>query len=511
MPFRITPENRILYPQDKQVYTLHAEPPPVIWQEVTGSGVIGADQSLTFSTGGVGIVAPVIYSGSAALRFTMNPLSIPTGLGNIQVRIGNTRYLQVTISSDSYRLFTETGALDIPYLYTPTAGDQFYLEMAGNRLVVLLNGEPAAGFYEYITDTPIEYPTYARIIVTTPFTTGSQVIKAPELLGDWRLDPIGVANLDWTLSTGGTLDLDEDVTQVEFTAGDNPGSYTITAQIKSAVQKAATQIGIPPLNVVGLREVTVDPGEKVKFRTNYDDAQNSIVDWSVVGGGTLDNANVYTAPTAPGAYEVHAKYKLTQDEKITVTVPPVISIDSLTPLKVVRAFEIGATVSFVTNIATPTWTASAGSIGSSSGVWVAPNIPGQIVQIAAANAQTVSIYVIVVKVFPYIPNLTVPVTASKKVISSESEDGTIFTRQKSRRGRYQQIFRLTFRARDLAELEVVLEFWEEHRPSKTFIYQDLVRGKDVPVVFDGDIDYEVGNGGSCDIDYKFTLRERIDF
>src|SRR5215813_4813903 len=50
-------------------------------------------------------------------------------------------------------------------------------------------------------------------------------------------------------------------------------------------------ISIPPLQVIGPLEVTLQPGEKVRFRTNYEDAQNpEIVTWSESGAGSLDAA-----------------------------------------------------------------------------------------------------------------------------------------------------------------------------------------------------------------------------
>src|SRR5262249_728030 len=279
------------------------------------------------------------------------------------------------------------------------------------------------------------------------------------------------------------------------------GEYFARAQIaSSAFQQFDAIISIPPLTIIGPSAVTLDPGQKVRFRTNYDDAKSDLVTWSVVsGGGSFDAAHVYTAATAPGNSTIRAAFS-PQQKDIVVTVRSVITPDY-------PAVEPSEVVDWDTNISAPTWTATAGSINSSSGIWTAPGVLGQTAKIGVSGGGfSVPPHVVIASKFPCDPTAMIPVDVSRKALISEAEDGTRAARIKNKSGGSQRKMELSFRNRDLTELEAVIAFWLANYPSKPFIFMDKVRNKRVVAYFASDLHYDVG--ASCDIDYSFRIVEK---
>src|SRR5262249_9000035 len=115
---------------------------------------------------------------------------------------------------------------------------------------------------------------------------------------------IGILARDRTFSTGLPGN------RASLTAAARAGEYFARVTIAStSFQQFDNSISIPPLTILGPSAVTLDPGQKVRFRTNYDDAKTDIVTWSVVsGGGSFDAAHVYTAASAPGNSTIRAAY-----------------------------------------------------------------------------------------------------------------------------------------------------------------------------------------------------------
>lgn len=509
---------------------------PVIWYDILENGVADVPNSLggsiTFSNAGSNTakIYQMLYSGMGSVRYTFltthfpGVVIAPTPTPYLEFSLeakgvtgGTTPFGKVRITNGDFSVIDENGTRQT-ITHALVQGDVFEIQVLGNHFRVLLNGAVPHANAEWTSGLVAAYPFESNFTVLPPYlsspVTNIFILHPPMLFGDWQsfMGGSGLGNtrpdVDW-VATGGTLGTATNVAKTTYTAGQDPGSYRITADVDdNSPQTIFTDITIPPLSIIGLREVTLDPGQQVRFRTNYDQAQNQIVTWSVItgGGGSFDNSNLYTAPTVPGNYIIRARYLIKQEERITVTIPAV-----LTPE--IRAAEPGEVVDFNTNIALPTFVASAGAIGSSTGVWIAPSTLRQIVKISATNAQTVSIFVIVLEAFPYTPNYVVEVTAQKRVITSEAEDFSEIMRLKSRRGRYRRVFELQFRNRDLDELDAVLEFWNRMHPGGSFIYKDLDGDESIPGYFDAKsvLRYSVGAGGTCDASYSFRFVERIDF
>jgi hypothetical protein len=91
------------------------------------------------------------------------------------------------------------------------------------------------------------------------------------------------------------------------------------------LQKAESLITIPPLQILGETVRTIQPGQKIRFATNYDQAPSPPT-WSVVSGAGSFSQGEFTAATAPGTTVVRATAATgNQVADITITVPAVIT------------------------------------------------------------------------------------------------------------------------------------------------------------------------------------------
>src|SRR5262249_54728261 len=140
------------------------------------------------------------------------------------------------------------------------------------------------------------------------------------------------------------------------------------------------------------------------------------------------NQKEFFTPSAPGTTVVRATSG-NQTADLTINVPAVI-----TP----NFFAIGPseTIDWNTNIVSPTWTASAGSINSSTGVWTAPSGVGQTVIITATDGtNTVSVNVVIMDLFPF-SDFALPFSwdRRKTVLISRAEDRSRTARVKDKDG-----------------------------------------------------------------------------
>ena len=131
------------------------------------------------------------------------------------------------------------------------------------------------------------------------------------------------------------------------------------------------------------------PAGTVSFAAAVTGSTNRSVTWSVstTGGGTVDSSGLYTAPSATGTFSVVATSAADTTKSgsatVTVTATPVVTV-SVSPAS--TSVVAGGTVTFAATVSgttsgqstTVTWSvpAGAGSIGASTGVYVAPTTPG---------------------------------------------------------------------------------------------------------------------------------------
>jgi hypothetical protein len=281
---------------------------------------------------------------------------------------------------------------------------------------------------------------------------------------------------------------------------DGEGGFDRISKYPGKVQRAEAIITIPPLQILGDLVRTLQSGQKVRFQTNYDIAQTpNLVTWSVQSGGGSFSQGEFTAPSAPGTTVVRASTTGNQVTDLTIKVPAVI-----TPNFVFAGPS--ETIDWGTNIPTPTWTASAGPINASTGVWTAPSGIGQTVKITASNGTfTATRDVLIMKKFP-ITSVSAPIQwrRSKTVLVSEAEDGTRVSRIKNKGGSPREAYEVRITLLTLTDLETIQAFWDEHYPGKQFVFEDVPRNIRKVVYFDSDINAE---GSARAFDVSFRVKE----
>lgn len=514
MSFEIYPQSINIYPEDTQTFTVRSTPPPIIWDALQNY-TLNSDGTISCVTLGAlfgGLLTPRVHDGIAGIEWTLSADMIPDTGGELQLRLFGvgtrlpTHALQVYVGPTSTLVEDEDGATLDTVTHTVAAGDKFYLEVAGNLFRLFINGTVEV---EYEVTTATEYPIRASVFGDGDFVSATPKIGLPRLVGVWNLEPLDVATLNaWTV-TGGTLSDSSDTWQTVFTAGTKPGVYSVSCEVGGEDQQTVTAtVVIPPLSILGETDVTLQPSQKYRFRTNYDNAQDQIVTWSVAsGGGSFANGE-YTAASAPGSSVVVATYG-DQEVSITVRVPAVMTVLSPTSVAVTAA-KLGEVLTLSTNMTgTINWTATAGSLSAGTGAtvtWTAPNQEGVEALIVATNGTyTVTTEISVLQHFPYDPTQNVIWERKKNVLVSTGEDRSRAARVKDYNNAAYEPFELKFLNRNLAEYTAASTFWQARYPGTKFIYEDKIRSLRREVYFDSDIRTE--GYSRCAIDYSFRLIE----
>jgi hypothetical protein len=266
------------------------------------------------------------------------------------------------------------------------------------------------------------------------------------------------------------------------------------------LQSAEALITIPPLRIIGPSPRVMQPSQVSVLQTNYDVGPG--VTWSVVSGGGSFSSGVFTAPSTPGTTVVRATFG-NQIADLTINIPAVI-----TP-----GFTFAGPseeINWDTNIPSPTWTASAGSINSSTGEWIAPNNLGLTVRIQASDGIFTAVRdVLIIEKFP-LSNPTAPITVdlNKTVLISESEDRSSFiTRVKDKDGLSYQSREVQFLNCELSELEAAIAFWERHFPGGRFILEDNARPAKPRIICRFDSALRWQEESSCAFNISFRIRE----
>ena len=511
MPFEIFPQSVTLYPQDVQTFTLRTSAPPVLFSSFAHN-VIQADGTVDIDTGNSdsGLVVPSALEGVAGIRWAFDPDMLPTSTGDVFFLLtgSGSHSLRVRVQPTSTVVTDENNNTLDTISRTVASGDVYYLEVAGNILRLYINGVLET---EYTAVTSVRYPLRARVDTNPPFVSGAPHLTAPTLIGIWGADLASTVDADWTLapSSGGTFNDSTDVWSTIFTVGAKPGVYELTAQVGgTANQETTATVIVEPLSILGETTITLDPGEVVTFRTNYDNAQNRLVTWSVVSGGGSFTNGQYTAPTAPASPIVKAVYG-DQEARINITILAVMTI-TVSGANV-EAATPGEVLTLTTNMAgTVNWTASVGSLSAPSGstvTWTAPNQSGLEALITATNGTyTVTATIPTLKAFPYKPNLPLKWEAKKTVLVSQSENRRKrASRVKNYNNEPYETHELTFINRNLSELDAARTFWEEHYPNKRFILTESHRGIRLVLWFDSDIAHNAD--ATCATTYTFRAIE----
>lgn len=151
-----------------------------------------------------------------------------------------------------------------------------------------------------------------------------------------------------------------------------------------------------------------------------------------------------------------------------------------------------------------TWTASAGSINSSSGLWTAPSQTGQTAKITVTNGTFTEILEIdVLDVFPFEPSSPWKWQRRKTVLVSTAEDRTRSSRVK---GEAFEAWDNTVLNMEVAEAETLADFWDAHHPGLPFIFEDNLRNVRKVIYSDSDLSFEANS--DCSINASFRWLER---
>ena len=325
----IFPPVATIYPNDVQEFTAQSVPPPPMWDSITNSGIVGGDFILFTDAGQPSVTATgahQLFSGSGIVEYILDDQSRPnTGgafvmNGFIKDVVGFQYFYNVVVNPTNIVIKDELNNTLATISETVAAGDILRLELtAGFRFYrngALKHSRTGLG-------TQVTYPMIYQLAVFKPVISGTAQIKPPHLIGDWRLAPV----VDWTAPSHGVISNAGPSLKTRYSGGTVPGSYVLTGRIEAAAdtsfaQRALATIVIPPLQILGPTEVTLPPGQKSRFKTNYDKAQTDLIQWSVVGFGGNFTEEEYTAPTGPGAYVVRATATVnSQIADIKITVP----------------------------------------------------------------------------------------------------------------------------------------------------------------------------------------------
>lgn len=334
---QIFPPIITLYPNDRQDFVAQATPPPGMWLGVTNSGDIKSDFSLEVdagqsSTGGFN--GHRLMSGIGFVEWVVDNAFLPIASGGPGQWVF-TGHCFTSSPALAYRVELNPASLVIKdenlntlttIVYSTLAGDVYRLEMSSGGWRLYGNGNLVHSRVNL--GTPIIYPLEYSSSLTEPVANVSlSRIPAPRLIGDWKVHP----SVTWTTPTHGAISTYSTAPATQYGNGTVPGIYTLTAQIEPAadatgVQKATALIEIAALDILGPSELTLQPGQKIRPKTNYDQAQNLLVAWTVASGGGSFAQDEYTAATAPGVSVLRATASVNnQVADIAVTVPAVIT------------------------------------------------------------------------------------------------------------------------------------------------------------------------------------------
>src|SRR4030095_16837834 len=309
---QIIPPIKELFPNDRQLFTAQAVPPPAMWSSITDNGDIGNDFGLYVDSLGsqvIGAGSYVLKSGIGIIEITVDDQCRPTSSGRLTIN----QYINDSSGAPYfYGLHIDTSAVEVrdenntqiyTEAYSTVSGDIYRIELSGGfrlyRNGVLKHSRTGLG-------TSVSYPMAYQCAVNEPVATDPARVPAPRLIGDWRLGTnhafggLVVAVVTCTAPSHGSITTTGPGLQTEYYGGTIPGEYTLTGWMgeppdAESNQRAVATIEIPPLLPLGPTEVTLQPGQKIRFKTNYDAAQTALIAWSLLTGEGSFTQGEFTA------------------------------------------------------------------------------------------------------------------------------------------------------------------------------------------------------------------------
>src|SRR5262245_12496394 len=330
----IFPPTAIVYPSDRQLFTVQATPPPALWVGVSNSGDIQFDNSLLIDAGQSsvsGFGGHILLSGLGTVEWTLDdsfrPVT-PAGPGQwvfkgICFAVVPAIVYQVEVNPTNIVVKDENLNTLTTISYSTVSGDIYRLEMSGPGFRLFLNGV----LQHSRTGLALTYNLDYSTVLTKPVAHSTVFrIPGPKLIGDWRQPP----SITWTTPGHGQLSTLGLTPSTIYGGGTIPGIYTLVGQLEPAadgqgIQRATATIEIPALVTLGQNPIALQSGQKIRFKTNYDAAQNDLIAWSSPKGTFTQNE--FTAPTAASApFLVTATASVnSQVATITASVPPTIT------------------------------------------------------------------------------------------------------------------------------------------------------------------------------------------
>jgi hypothetical protein len=362
----IFPPVAVVYPNDRQKFRAQAAPPPAMWASVSDSGDIKSDFSLEVDPAGSttsGAGAHFLASGIGIVELTVDDQSRPTSTGQLVINgfindiAGFQYFYSIKINATNLEVRDEANVQIYSEPYSTVSGDVYRMELAaGFRLYrngVLKHSRVNLG-------TTVVYPMTYQLAILEPTATAPTRIPQPRLIGDWQLG----GHVIWTTPEHGQLTTLGPAIECEYFNGQQPGTYTLQGQISSAsdgflIQRATAKIIIPPFQALGDTDLVLQPGAKIRPKTNYDEAQTALVAWALLLGPGAMTQGEYTAGDAPGRAIIRATVSVNGlSASIQITVPAVI-----TNPNGYTAAKSGEVIDFDTNIPAIPYFISAGSVG----------------------------------------------------------------------------------------------------------------------------------------------------
>ncbi|WP_420067694.1 hypothetical protein [Stigmatella aurantiaca] len=167
-----------------------------------------------------------------------------------------------------------------------------------------------------------------RVVVIPPVSVSITPDAVDLVTGATQTFTAGVTGtsntaVNWSVTEAGGGSIDA---TGRYTAPAEPGTYHVVATSAADPSKSATAtVRVTAAETVGVTvtptEARVDPGGTVSFTATVTGAADTAVSWSVTetGGGTIDAAGLYTAPTEPGTYHVVATSVADPSKSATAT------------------------------------------------------------------------------------------------------------------------------------------------------------------------------------------------
>jgi len=310
--------------------------------------------------------------------------------------------IKITIAND--RGFSTSQIVNRPTNVPPTSIVTFNEIAPGNLFVTataypLINATGTAQATGTATEVIMDgqtalltltmHSTITQVIVTPNIpiiavTETVQLVATPENSAD-EMVLVAPGNISWTSSDPTVATVNPSTGQV---TGVKVGSTTLTATESDSHVSGTMTVRVMAV-IISPVTATIVVSTTKQFTAAVTGIVNTNVTWSVVGGnvnGTITAAGLYTAPAAPGTYQVTATSvgDPTQSDTATVTVVPaavVVSV-SISPntaaIYVFAAQQFTATVAGSANGAV-SWTVvegNAGGIITALGRYTAPATAG---------------------------------------------------------------------------------------------------------------------------------------